>query len=325
MTVDGRTVLTMRGGRDQSEEVELAAGEHALRVEAPAFFEMTRVTCVLYWRSEDGQRSVFPVAESSHDLALTDDQGIFRFENLDPGSYRVRIHSPGEPDAAAGGRYLRVEAGQPTEVGEIRVAPFRKGNWRTYARGDGLAHENLLGMHESRDGALWIATQGGGLSRWDGRNFTRFTTVEGLPDNNPTSLSEDPAGNLWIGATKGVARWDGSAFTWFGVTNRFFGGGDTPGSPLKLLASRRGAVWVGSVNGVFAWDGQRMVPFPATNGTPVGSVTDMVETKDGGLHFLSSAGLWRPDGTNLVAVPLREGAPTGLMAERMLAARDGSL
>ena len=48
------------------------------------------------------------------------------------------------------------------------------------------------------DGMLWLASRGG-LIRFDGREFTRYTRQEGLPDNSAFCLLLAKDGSLWVG------------------------------------------------------------------------------------------------------------------------------
>ncbi|MCZ6699161.1 MAG: PAS domain S-box protein, partial [Planctomycetota bacterium] len=47
---------------------------------------------------------------------------------------------------------------------------------------------------------------GGGMARLRNDTFTRYTTLEGLPDNSLGKILEDDAGNLWINSNRGVFR-----------------------------------------------------------------------------------------------------------------------
>ncbi len=51
---------------------------------------------------------------------------------------------------------------------------------RNYTAVDGLPQSQVLAMLEDRNGYLWVGTQGGGLARFDGREFTVYSTKDGL-------------------------------------------------------------------------------------------------------------------------------------------------
>src|SRR5262245_23427077 len=54
---------------------------------------------------------------------------------------------------------------------------------RNYKAMDGLPQSQVNIMLEDKNGYLWIGTEGGGLARFDGREFTVYTTLNGLLSN----------------------------------------------------------------------------------------------------------------------------------------------
>jgi ligand-binding sensor domain-containing protein len=62
---------------------------------------------------------------------------------------------------------------------------------------------------------LWFGGKGG-ICRYDGTNFTCFSTKDGLIDNDVWSMLEDSTGNLWIGTRNtSLYRYDGKSFISF--------------------------------------------------------------------------------------------------------------
>lgn len=57
----------------------------------------------------------------------------------------------------------------------------------------------------------WFGTWGGGLSRFDGKQWITFTTNDGLAGNVVNALAFDLRGVLWIGTDAGVSRMDPNA------------------------------------------------------------------------------------------------------------------
>ena len=51
---------------------------------------------------------------------------------------------------------------------------------------------------------MWFGTSGG-LSRYDGQNWTTYTTEDGLVDNYVESIAQDWEGDLWMVAWDGVS------------------------------------------------------------------------------------------------------------------------
>lgn len=72
---------------------------------------------------------------------------------------------------------------------------------------------HVRGITQDQRGNLWFATDGEGLVRWDGKEFTFFTETQGLPNNYVRTVQVDSAGNLWITTRDGLCRFDGNVFT----------------------------------------------------------------------------------------------------------------
>jgi ligand-binding sensor domain-containing protein/AraC-like DNA-binding protein len=60
-------------------------------------------------------------------------------------------------------------------------------------------------MHEDRQGHLWIGTTNG-LFRITSKGTERYTTREGLSNNNIADIWEDSDGNIWAGTEEGLNR-----------------------------------------------------------------------------------------------------------------------
>ncbi len=117
-------------------------------------------------------------------------------------------------------------------------------------------------VHEDRSGILWIATNGGGLNRFD-RSTEQFVRYQNDP-NDPNSISsdyvwsiyEDDSGTLWIGTDGGglnklVRNNDDE------IPPKFIHYKHEPNNPhsishdriLKITGDRSGKLWIGTRNG----------------------------------------------------------------------------
>ena len=83
---------------------------------------------------------------------------------------------------------------------------------RNYKAIDGLPQSQVNSMLEDKNGYLWIGTHGGGLARFDGREFKVYTTLDGLQSNIITYLKMDSKQNLWIIHPRGISRFNGVNF-----------------------------------------------------------------------------------------------------------------
>jgi signal transduction histidine kinase/ligand-binding sensor domain-containing protein len=83
---------------------------------------------------------------------------------------------------------------------------------RNYKAVDGLPQSQVNAMLEDQNGYLWVGTYGGGLARFDGREFKVYTTLDGLLSNTIVSLHTDAQKNIWIVHPRGFTKFDGNHF-----------------------------------------------------------------------------------------------------------------
>jgi signal transduction histidine kinase/ligand-binding sensor domain-containing protein len=100
---------------------------------------------------------------------------------------------------------------------------------RNYKAVDGLPQSQVRAIVEDNNGYLWIGTEGGGLARFDGRNFKVYTTLDGLQSNIISSLLLDGKQNLWVIHPRGITKFNGRSFTKF----------EQPGSRTSATRLRR--------------------------------------------------------------------------------------
>jgi signal transduction histidine kinase/ligand-binding sensor domain-containing protein len=86
---------------------------------------------------------------------------------------------------------------------------------RNYTAIDGLPQSQVRALVEDKSGYLWIGTEGGGLARFDGREFKVYTTLDGLLTNQVIGLKFDTEDNLLILHPRGVTKFDGLQFKKF--------------------------------------------------------------------------------------------------------------
>src|SRR6185295_10191355 len=86
---------------------------------------------------------------------------------------------------------------------------------RQYTAVDGLPQSQVNAIVEDSFGYLWMGTSGGGLARFDGREFKIYSTLDGLLSNVVTSLFIDSKQNIWIVHPRGLTRFDGIEFKKF--------------------------------------------------------------------------------------------------------------
>ena len=133
---------------------------------------------------------------------------------------------------------------------------------------------------QDSDGHLWFGTDGAGLCRYDGQQFTTFGAADGLPYGVISALLEDRNGNLWIGTEGGgVSCYDGARFTTYrdGLASDYV---------ASLLEDRDGNIWIGTQGGgVTKFDGHRFTTFTKLDGLVHDWVGAILEDREGNLWF----------------------------------------
>jgi signal transduction histidine kinase len=117
----------------------------------------------------------------------------------------------------------------------------------------GVGNPKFFGLYEDRAGRLWVWCDEGVLERYDGQ-WRKYTTQDGLLENQVRYLAEAGSGEFWIGydSAPGCSRLrlTGDRMEIKHFTPR--GVGSTP--VYSLAVDRRGWLWYGSDQGVYVTD-----------------------------------------------------------------------
>ena len=188
----------------------------------------------------------------------------------------------------------------------------RQGVWQNFDVTDGLPSPFVSALHQDRAGTMWIATQEGGICRYDGAEFTSYTKQDGLAGHRVRCMLEDSKGHMWFGTDDGVSRYDGERdgkawFTTFTVDDGL--GADQVRS---IMEDRAGNLWFGTNRaGVSRYDGKEFVTYTTGEGLTGNIVRAMLEDRAGNLWFSTAAGkVTRFDGEYFITVSSQDGLPS---------------
>jgi len=93
------------------------------------------------------------------------------------------------------------------------VLHFDGKRWTMYPTTSAGRETAVRAFARTRDGALWMGTNGGGLLRFHNGSFIEINRASGLPSDLIRSLYQDADGWLWIGTEgRGLARLDPRAW-----------------------------------------------------------------------------------------------------------------
>ncbi len=206
---------------------------------------------------------------------------------------------------------VRVNAGLPDEhffaenYGETGGISYMQ----NYTTDQGLSLDAINFGHKSaicdKAGNLWFATEGGGVSRYDGKSFANFTYASGLASNNVRCVAEDRHGNIWFGTyLGGLSRYDGKSFSNFTTVH-----GLASDVITSITEDKKGNLWVGTQGGgVSRYDGKSFVNFTTAQGLANDIVLSIVQDNTGNLWFGTyGGGVSRYDGKSFTTFTKKHG------------------
>jgi signal transduction histidine kinase len=136
---------------------------------------------------------------------------------------------------------------------------------------DGVAGGELSQLFVDSRGRLWIGSHTRGVTRADDPTIERpafrtYTARDGLASDSVRSISEDRAGQIYLGTARGVDRLDpeNNRIRHFTTAD-----GLTNNEVYSAFRDRQGALWFGTLNGV-----SRLVPQVEAAAQPPGIVID---------------------------------------------------
>lgn len=182
-----------------------------------------------------------------------------------------------------------------------------------------LGHNFVLSLLEDREGRLWIGSSGGGLVRFEGGRFTRFSIEQGLPNEQVTSIFEDRQGRLWVGTDGGgLARLEADAF----VVEPSRG---ALGTRVRAIVENDSGLWVGTDEGLARLDSDgALTSFTPEEGLSRLSVRSLLVDRNGVLWVGTDLGLNRMLGGELTVFTKNEGLSHNVIWS-LHEDRDGSL
>lgn len=158
--------------------------------------------------------------------------------------------------------------------------PLDQDGARVWQTESGLPQNTVHAILQTRDGFLWIATEGG-LVRFDGEDFSTFTSKKNpqLPSDVIYSLTQDRAGTLWVATSGGAASYHHGKFHGF----------PRLGETYQIFQDRNGRIWALTANGVDLFqDGDFHTVLPVITG----EASQILQTTDGALWLATDNGLF---------------------------------
>jgi signal transduction histidine kinase/ligand-binding sensor domain-containing protein/DNA-binding response OmpR family regulator len=215
--------------------------------------------------------------------------GLSRFEGINTLEYtqnqgligKAAFSMAEDPD---GNLWFGVQENGITKLEFDRLIPNNDA-FIQYTSAQGLSVHDAMTMIFSKNGHLWFGS-GNGLSRFDGKSITTFTTRQGMVKNNVISLKEDRKGNIWVGTYEGgFSRFDGNGFVNFnneqGLVNN---------TVWNIHEDKEGVIWLATRGGLSRFDGKRFINFTKEQGLPDNKLSIVTQDRFGNLLIGSWGG-----------------------------------
>ncbi|MFH1569707.1 MAG: two-component regulator propeller domain-containing protein, partial [Gemmatimonadota bacterium] len=247
---------------------------------------------------------------------------LVRIQSLDTEALWVQVRTD-----SAGAYEAELPAGRYRVGPAIRHLVERDATVQVSA-GTRAAAEDVLGtaapgtVTEAGPGRRVSAGAGtrrrAGPGLWQG-GWQTLRVEDGLPHDTAWSLYEGRDGDIWIGSTQGVSRYDGQEFLSLTVDD-----GLPDDGVRAILEDREGNLWLGTEGPLSRYDGQAFTVFGRADGLADSVVWSMAEDRDGNLWFGTEAGLTRYDGRAFTTFTTEDGLPHPTVLS-VLAATDGDV
>lgn len=164
---------------------------------------------------------------------------------------------------------------------------------------DGHFPGAVTSIAQTRDGYLWVGTEGG-LFRYDGVRFELWVppgAIESL--SRVVALLGASDGSLWIGTSGGLTQWNRGRYIVHETVGRFG----------ALLEDRRGTVWAGRTRGrgllpLCRVERGRLRCFAAPGNPSLGFISALHEDREGEVWMGGAGGVCRWRGGNPECFPI---------------------
>jgi signal transduction histidine kinase/ligand-binding sensor domain-containing protein len=247
-----------------------AAGDALLRFPKLAHTEdLARTEPAAYGlRSPLGCSQVFrAIEDSAGDLwisCLEPTKFLTRWERT-TGRFHRWSAAEGWPDQAA----TAIREGAPGHLWIATwngVVRFRNGRFEEFVLTPAQNYPNLRDLFIDHAGRVWISTWRAGVLRCDNPEdpspiFRSYTVREGLSSDVTSSLTEDLAGFIYVGTTRGVDRIDPRAPIESRRIRHFTVADGLPDSENNVAyRDRNGHLWFGTLHGLAEFDPSKAAP-----------------------------------------------------------------
>ena len=160
---------------------------------------------------------------------------------------------------------------------------------QTWQTDNGLPENTVHSILQTRDGHLWLGTEGG-LVRFDGIDFVTFNTdnTPALKSNTIYDLFEDSSGALWISTADGLLRYQSDGLVRFSQESGLQGN-----VVWCTYQDRRGTLWAVTSDGISAFRDGKFQRISDSGSIDVLTRSALAEDAEGSLWIATGSGVLR--------------------------------
>ena len=174
---------------------------------------------------------------------------------------------------------------------------------------NGLPHNRVNRIYKDSRNSLWIGTDDG-LVRFDGRQFTTYSTTDGLPHMHVNAVLETRSGEYWIATDGGIAQFDPRPGTKRFIT---YVPSNSPAAQAvnTIFEDADGSLLLGTNGGLYRFTRSRQfttINYHPSHGNPGSVKVNAIASHAGWLWLATEYGLY---GCNPSGVWAQYGQPEG--------------
>ena len=128
-------------------------------------------------------------------------------------------------------------------------------NIKSFSADDGLGQSQILDVMQTTNGEMWLATNGGGVSCFNGIKFFNITEKDGLSNNHANVVFQENNGTVWVGTNKGLNWYRNKKMT--PLVNEVI----RNKAIFSICEHSNGELWIGTDKGILIYNGKTFSEF----------------------------------------------------------------
>jgi ligand-binding sensor domain-containing protein/serine phosphatase RsbU (regulator of sigma subunit) len=162
----------------------------------------------------------------------------------------------------------------------VQIISAQVYDFQSFTVENGLSQSQILCLHQSKNGELWMGTNQGGINKFNGSEFNYITKAEGLTDNIVYTIVQEKSGRTLVGTNNGITVVDGTKIDSLAGNYKL----PHPGV-VSILISKAGTIWLGTGKGVATLTDKTISLFTADSVLSSSTIINMSEGENGSIWF----------------------------------------